>query len=113
MYLFVKCIFNIRKVINISILFSVMDLFYFCQDGVLTVHFGNEFGTYVINRQTPNLQIWLSSPTSGPKRYDYHANKKQWIYRHDNKSLHELLQQEIPKIVQSEVNFFKCAYSGK
>lgn len=37
-------------------------------DGVLTVKLGQDKGTYVINRQTPNRQIWLSSPVSGPKR---------------------------------------------
>ena len=35
---------------------------------MLTIKFGNSHGTYVINRQTPNKQIWLSSPKSGPKR---------------------------------------------
>ena len=38
-------------------------------DGVLTVKL-NEHGTYVINKQTPNQQIWLSSPVSGPYRFD-------------------------------------------
>lgn len=31
------------------------------QSGVLTVKLGRH-GTYVINKQTPNRQIWLSSP---------------------------------------------------
>ncbi|XP_065716717.2 tight junction protein 2 isoform X2 [Patagioenas fasciata] len=31
--------------------------------GVLTVKLGGDMGTYVINKQTPNRQIWLSSPT--------------------------------------------------
>lgn len=37
----------------------------FCspQSGVLTVNVGGDHGTYVINKQTPNKQIWLSSPT--------------------------------------------------
>ena len=38
-------------------------------DGVLTVQL-SELGTYVINKQTPNQQIWLSSPVSGPYRFD-------------------------------------------
>uniref|UniRef100_A0A183BJ70 ferroxidase n=1 Tax=Globodera pallida TaxID=36090 RepID=A0A183BJ70_GLOPA len=38
--------------------------------GVLTAHIGPSVGTYVINKQNPNKQIWLSSPISGPKRYD-------------------------------------------
>ena len=53
------------------------------QSGVLTLDAGDA-GTYVINKQPPNKQIWLSSPKrrvgvlalplmpfSGPKRYDY------------------------------------------
>ncbi|KAG8513025.1 Frataxin, mitochondrial [Galemys pyrenaicus] len=32
-------------------------------NGVLTVKLGGDLGTYVINKQTPNKQIWLSSPS--------------------------------------------------
>ncbi|XP_061672955.1 frataxin, mitochondrial isoform X2 [Syngnathoides biaculeatus] len=31
--------------------------------GVLTIKVGGDHGTYVINKQTPNKQIWLASPT--------------------------------------------------
>jgi hypothetical protein len=34
---------------------------------VLTVKLKKNSGTYVINKQSPNLQLWLSSPSSGPK----------------------------------------------
>lgn len=40
------------------------------QQGVLTLRLG-DLGTYVINKQTPNRQIWMSSPLSGPVRYDW------------------------------------------
>ena len=40
-------------------------------DGVLTVFLGDDRGTYVLNKQTPNRQLWLSSPVTGPFRYDY------------------------------------------
>ncbi|XP_047368541.1 frataxin homolog, mitochondrial isoform X2 [Vespa velutina] len=80
-------------------------------DGVLTAKFGNPYGTYVINRQTPNRQIWLSSPTSGPKRYDFVKGK--WVYKYDDKTLHELLNDEISSIVKKKVCFDKCSYSGK
>lgn len=81
------------------------------QDGVLTVKFGDLHGTYVINRQTPNKQIWLSSPKSGPKRYDFING--QWVYKHDGKTLHELLNIEISAIVESQACFDKCSFSGK
>ncbi|KAK5650867.1 hypothetical protein RI129_001896 [Pyrocoelia pectoralis] len=80
-------------------------------DGVLTVNFGNTHGTYVINRQTPNRQIWLSSPTSGPKRYDFDTNNNCWIYKHDGRTLHQLLQEEFSKIIRNNVDFSKCSYS--
>jgi frataxin len=32
-----------------------------CANGVLTLRLGSK-GTYVMNRQPPNKQIWLSSP---------------------------------------------------
>uniref|UniRef100_A0A2A4JJF3 ferroxidase n=1 Tax=Heliothis virescens TaxID=7102 RepID=A0A2A4JJF3_HELVI len=81
-------------------------------DGVLTVALGSKYGTYVINRQTPNKQIWLSSPVSGPKRYDLVLKDGgHWVYKHDGISLHKLLQQEISKIVTNKVEFNKCSHS--
>ena len=51
-------------------------------DGVLTVNLGGEQGIYVINKQTPNRQIWLSSPLSGPKRLDmWGANDGRSVLR--------------------------------
>ncbi|KAL0882605.1 hypothetical protein ABMA27_001043 [Loxostege sticticalis] len=80
-------------------------------DGVLTVALGPKYGTYVINRQTPNKQIWLSSPVSGPKRYDLVLKDGgYWVYKHDGVPLHRLLQDEISKIVD-KVEFKNCAHS--
>jgi len=31
---------------------------------------------WVINKQTPNRQLWWSSPISGPRRYEYTSH--QW-----------------------------------
>ncbi|WVW87048.1 iron donor protein CyaY [Kwoniella bestiolae CBS 10118] len=39
-------------------------------------------GTYVINKQPPNLQIWMSSPVSGPSRFDY-ISSKGWVHHRD------------------------------
>ncbi|XP_054728062.1 frataxin homolog, mitochondrial [Anastrepha obliqua] len=85
-------------------------------DGVLTVNLGNENGTYVINRQTPNKQIWLSSPTSGPKRYDFvTTNTKfgRWVYKHNGETLHELLQKELPEIFRGQqIDFSQLPYGS-
>ncbi|KAJ5169377.1 Frataxin [Penicillium coprophilum] len=78
-------------------------------------------GTYVLNKQPPNKQIWLSSPISGPKRYDWivegdYMHEKQdsrpfvsgqWIYLRDGSNLTELLNTELtlrlPKDIYSEI----------
>ncbi|KAJ0305906.1 hypothetical protein COL5a_002708 [Colletotrichum fioriniae] len=73
--------------------------------GVLTVTFPDS-GTYVINKQPPNKQIWLSSPVSGPKRYDWvvvgdSQNDKEgtaagaWIYTRDGSSLDDVFLKEL------------------
>ncbi|KPJ06001.1 Frataxin-like, mitochondrial [Papilio machaon] len=81
-------------------------------DGVLTVALGPEYGTYVINRQSPNKQIWLSSPVSGPKRYDLILKDGgYWMYKHDGVTLHKLLQDEISKIVVTKVDFGSCSHA--
>ncbi|VDL77333.1 unnamed protein product [Nippostrongylus brasiliensis] len=74
--------------------------------GVLTVVVSKQVGTYVINKQSPNRQLWLSSPISGPKRYDLVANR--WIYSHDNEALDSLLTREFRKIFgNDEIDFRK------
>ncbi|TKS66032.1 Frataxin, mitochondrial [Collichthys lucidus] len=70
--------------------------------GVLTVKVGRDHGTYVINKQTPNKQIWLSSPTSGPKRYDWTG--ESWVYTHDGVSLHQLLSKEFSIIFNKNMD---------
>jgi frataxin len=59
-------------------------------------------GTYVINKQPPNRQIWLSSPVSGPKRYDYvetggkgSGRGGDWVYLRDASTLKGLLGKEV------------------
>ncbi|KAI0147710.1 mitochondrial chaperone Frataxin [Xylariaceae sp. FL1272] len=72
--------------------------------GVMTINIDQK-GTYVINKQPPNKQIWLSSPISGPKRYDWVViregqDQKQdtatgdWVYIRDGSTLSELLKEE-------------------
>ncbi|SPQ27142.1 73ec47b7-2e43-4c1e-9637-1f147b3ba1c3 [Thermothielavioides terrestris] len=74
--------------------------------GVLTLSLGPDVGTYVINKQPPNKQIWLSSPKTGPKRYDYvilgeGQHEKQdtatgdWVYLRDGTTLSDLLTEEV------------------
>ncbi|KAI5955039.1 YFH1 [Candida jiufengensis] len=70
--------------------------------GVLTLQLPPH-GTYVINKQPPNKQIWLSSPISGPKRYDLIESK--WITLRDGSSLTDLLENEISTALDIEFKF--------
>lgn len=57
------------------------------KSGVLSINMGPK-GSYVINKQSPNKQIWWSSPirlmynegimNSGPKRFEYNGADKKW-----------------------------------
>mgnify|MGYP003571365128 CR=1 FL=1 len=61
-------------------------------NGILKIDLKNN-KTYIINIQKNNKQIWLSSPFSGPKRFEYINN--EWIDIHNNKiKLYELLNSE-------------------
>ncbi|RKO98371.1 hypothetical protein CXG81DRAFT_3777, partial [Caulochytrium protostelioides] len=71
--------------------------------GVLTLQLG-ELGTYVLNKQPPNKQIWLSSPLSGPRRYNHDSESGHWL---DNRPPHEpladLLNQELSQLLGESV----------
>ncbi len=68
-------------------------------------------GTYVINKQPPNKQIWLSSPVrcvrplsltilyrwihSGPKRFNFDSTTSQWVDSRNGELLETLLNGEL------------------
>lgn len=70
---------------------------------VLTLKLGN-LGTYVLNKQTPNRQIWLSSPVSGPSRFDWDPKSQAWIYRRNQANLFKILESEIEKLCGQPLN---------
>ena len=67
--------------------------------GVLTLELG-QHGTYVINKQSPNKQIWMSSPVSGPIRYDWQNGV--WQYKRDGHQLHQRLQNELRALLSND-----------
>jgi frataxin len=69
-----------------------------CTYGVLTLDLGKR-GTWVINKQTPNKQIWWSSPLSGPRRFAYDSKDGKWHWTRDYKiTLGELLAKELSQV---------------
>jgi len=60
----------------------------------------------VLNKQPPNKQIWLSSPISGPKRFDWvvaqesmnfkeGSGQGDWVYLRDGSSLTDIIRKEL------------------
>ena len=64
--------------------------------GVLTLKIAGA-GTWVINKQVPNRQLWLSSPVSGPCRFEHVDGT--WTHTRDGSSLAELLERELGLIM--------------
>ncbi|KAK9089529.1 hypothetical protein Scep_028611 [Stephania cephalantha] len=64
---------------------------------VLTLKLG-DLGTYVLNKQTPNRQLWLSSPVSGPSRFDWDQNSEAWVYRRTKVNLLQLFESELERL---------------
>ncbi|KAI0824134.1 Frataxin [Trametes gibbosa] len=80
--------------------------------GVMTLKLGSH-GTYVINKQPPNKQIWLSSPFSGPKRYDFFPEQDEWVYARDGRSLNDLLKQELSDTLGRKVDLGLTGVSSR
>lgn len=72
--------------------------------GVLTIKLGAK-GTYVLNKQTPNRQIWWSSPISGPRRYQWNSTSRTWVNTRDGNVMLDVLRQELQKLTGVEIHF--------
>jgi len=68
-------------------------------EGVLNIKFKSN-QSYVLNIQRPNLQIWLSSPISGPQRFEYDQDKDVWFNIRNSKNLLSILNEEFNKIIK-------------
>ena len=82
--------------------FNVDDMDISLASGVLTIQLPPH-GTWVINKQTPNRQIWWSSPLSGPMRFEYAADGKLWFATQNGLSLVPLLSQELSHVLKTEI----------
>ncbi|GMI21303.1 hypothetical protein TeGR_g12586 [Tetraparma gracilis] len=60
--------------------------------GVLNIRLG-ERGTWVINKQAPNRQIWYSSPISGPARFGFEGGR--WVHTREGVEIGELFGREV------------------
>ncbi|CAI2378827.1 unnamed protein product [Moneuplotes crassus] len=72
--------------------------------GVLRIDLADEKSTYIINKQSPNKQIWLSSPMSGPYRFDLDLESNKWVGKGEDCIL-DLLSKELSEWTGEEVQF--------
>lgn len=71
------------------------------KDGNLQVKVEN-VGEYMFNKQPASMQIWASSPITGPRRFDIHGNY-EWIDTKNNVPLSRYVEEELKRI-QSKLN---------
>lgn len=73
-------------------------------DGVLQMSFGTH-GTFIVSRQTPKRELWLSSPKTGPWHYKFDHVNKDWICSKGNDRFWDRLNKEISPILGEETGF--------
>lgn len=63
-------------------------------------------GTFVLNKQTPNRQVWLSSPVTGPQRYNFCLRSAMWRNaRDDDVELTALLADDLEQLLGTRLSF--------
>ena len=70
--------------------------------GILTLEL-DDGRQYVINKHTPNRQIWLSSPLSGAAHFAYDAQGRVWRSTRGEVLLHPLLAAELSELTGQSV----------
>ncbi|WUR02733.1 frataxin [Vairimorpha necatrix] len=58
----------------------------------------SKIGEYLFNRQPSSLQLWGSSPLTGPSRF--RMEEKEWIHEKKNIPLKKYLELEVSDICQ-------------
>lgn len=64
---------------------------------VLTLSFGTK-GTFVLNKQAPAQELWMSSPVSGPAHYTYCSQNQAWKDTRNDEELLPRFEQELQQI---------------
>ena len=69
-------------------------------DNILTIDLNNN-KTYILNINKINKQLWLSSPFSGPKRFEYDKKTNQWLDINNYKiNLYKILNNEFNNLIK-------------
>ncbi|KAM0682298.1 Mitochondrial matrix iron chaperone [Mitosporidium daphniae] len=76
--------------------------------GVLTLKCGTS-NTIVINKQPPNLQLWFSSPISGPRRFNWNPSDpiRGWrCHRDSSVCLFALLESDLSRLFKEPIKLY-------
>jgi len=70
---------------------------------VLSIEVGDH--AFVLNKQGPNKQLWLSSPVRGPLRYDLCMQSAAWVNTRDQHELLSALADDVEKLTGARPSF--------
>ena len=68
-------------------------------DNILTIDLKGD-KTYILNINKINKQLWLSSPFSGPKRFEYDKKTNQWLDINNKINLFKILNNEFNNLLK-------------
>ena len=60
---------------------------------------------FVLNKQGPNKQLWLSSPIRGPLRYDFCMQMTSWRNTRDGHELLPALSEDVEQLTGHRLCF--------
>ena len=72
-------------------------------EGVLSFALGEH--SFVLNKQAPNMQLWLSSPVRGPLRYEFRMDSAAWVNNRDAHPLLPSIAEDVALLTGHTVDF--------
>ena len=72
--------------------------------GILTIELKNG-AQYVINKNAPNYEIWMSSPHSGASHYYLDDDLETWVDTRNGDKFFEKLSQELSQCAEKSFTF--------
>lgn len=68
------------------------------EGGIVTIELASG-AQYVINKQAPKCEIWMSSPLSGARHFLFDDQHNAWVDTRSGDSLYDLLSAEMTQAV--------------
>ena len=65
--------------------------------GILSIELASG-GQYIINKQVPNRELWMSSPVSGAKHFYFDEETENWVDTRSDGIFFDILSDELTQI---------------